>query len=228
MATESEGTAWAERAWLFMALCRQLGIDSGLITYTKGNASTPCYPSRDRRTPRRIQRPRVVWICAVLIDDQAYLFDARLGLEIPGPGGQGVATLEQALSDPSILERMNIPGLAPYSTSRASLLASPTKIGILIDSSPGYFSPKMRLLQRELAGEYRSILYSDPAEQRDHFIHVLGSRSRRDLALGGAAVRSRPGSSTTPSTSRRSRTRSSGSGPNSRSSTPGSSSSAAS
>src|SRR5262249_8393602 len=37
MATETEGTAWAERAWLFMALCRQLDIDAGLITYTKGN-----------------------------------------------------------------------------------------------------------------------------------------------------------------------------------------------
>ena len=88
-----------------------------------------------------------------------------------------MATLEQALADPSILERMNIPGLAPYSTSRAALLASPTKLGILIDSSPGYFSPKMKLLQRELAGKYRTILFSDPAEQRDHFTHVLGARA---------------------------------------------------
>ncbi len=40
MATESEGF-WAERAWLFMAMCRQLGIDSGLLTYTKGNTVEP-------------------------------------------------------------------------------------------------------------------------------------------------------------------------------------------
>src|SRR5262249_5271313 len=64
----------------------------------------------------------------------------------------------------------------PYGTSRASLLASPTKLGVLIDSSPGYFSPKMRLLQRELAGKYRTILYRDPAEQRDHFTRVLAGR----------------------------------------------------
>ena len=112
-----------------------------------------------------------------MIGDQVYLFDARLGLEVPGPGGQGVATLEQALSDPSILERMNLPGLAPYSTSRAALLSSPTKIGVLIDSSPGYFSPKMKLLQRELSGKYRTILFSDPAQQRDNFVHVLGSHA---------------------------------------------------
>ena len=47
---------------------------------------------------------------------------------------------------------MNLPGLAPYGTSRASLLGSPTKIGILIDSSQGYFSPKMRLLQQRALG----------------------------------------------------------------------------
>ena len=31
------------------------------------------------------------------------------------------------------------------------------KIGILIDSSQGYFSPKMKLLERDLAGKDRSI-----------------------------------------------------------------------
>ena len=126
---------------------------------------------------RRGPKPPIVWICTALIDDKAYLFDARLGLEIPGPDGTGVATLEQALADPAILERMNLPGLSPYGTSRASLLGSRTKIGILIDSSTGYFSPKMRLLQGELAGKDRTILYRDPAEQRDHFAQVLGDRS---------------------------------------------------
>ncbi len=177
MATETDGTGWAERAWLFLSLCRQLEIDAGLIAYTKGNTIDAMLPRKEQSASSRAQKPRVVWICAALIDGQVYLFDARLGLEVPGPGGQGVATLEQALSDPSILERMNVPGLAPYSTSRATLLSSPTKIGILIDSSPGYFSPKMRLLQSELAGDYRAILFSDPAEQRDHFVQAMGSRT---------------------------------------------------
>jgi hypothetical protein len=178
MATESEGTGWSERAWLFLSLCRQLEIDAGLITYTKGNAVDAMLPpQKDEAVPRRAQRPQVVWICGVLVDGQVYLFDARLGLEVPGPGGQGVATLDQALADASILERMNVPGLAPYSASRATLLSSPTKVGILIDSSPGYFSPKMRLLQRELAGHYRAILFADPAEQRDHFAQALGGHA---------------------------------------------------
>jgi hypothetical protein len=183
MATESEGF-WAERSWMFIAFCRQLGIDVGLITYSKGNVLEPLVPRRGEvghgqaamfglNTP---PRPAITWICAALIDGKAYLFDARVGLPVPGPDGQGTATLDQVLADPAILERMDLPGQSPYETSRASLLASPTKIGILIDSSPGHFTPKMKLLQRDLPGKDRTILFRSPAEQRDHFAQVLGNQ----------------------------------------------------
>jgi hypothetical protein len=181
MATEADGF-WAERAWLFMVLCRQLGLDAGLITYTKGNVLEPLVPRADGRLGSGLlglakpPKPVIGWICCVLIEGKGYLFDARVGLPIPGPGGVGVATLDQALSDPSHLEAMNLPGESPYGTSRATLMASPSKLGIMIDSSRGYFDPKMKMLQRELPGKNRTILYRDPAEQRDHFAQVLGDR----------------------------------------------------
>jgi hypothetical protein len=164
MATEGPGD-WSERGWLFVALCRQLGIDAGLLTYT----------------PRRQKEP-VPWVCAILVGDKAYLFDTRIGLAIPGPGGDGVATLDDVLADRKVLDRLDLPGQSPYSTSRADLLASPTKIGVLIDSSPGYLSPRMGLLQRELRGKDRTILFRDPAEQSEAFAKVLGAR------FGGAKL----------------------------------------
>ena len=181
MGTESEGF-WAERSWLFIALCRQLGVDAGLVTYTRGNILEPRLPKAagDGQDGAgllgmsRPPKPPIAWLCTALIDGKAYLFDARVGLPVPGPGGEGVATLDQAMADPAILDRMNLPGQSPYGTSRASLLSSPTRIGILIDSSQGLFSPRMSLLQRELPGKNRTILYRDPAEQRDHFAQVLG------------------------------------------------------
>jgi hypothetical protein len=184
MATESEGI-WAERAWLFIALCRQLDIDAGLITYNKSSTFERRVPSIGMNLEieamlfglRQGPKPPVVWICTALVDDKPYLFDARVGLAVPGPGGEGVATLEDALRDPAILERMNLPGANPYGTSRASLLASRSKISIMIDAGQGYFSPKMKLLQRELAGKNRSVLYRDPADERDHFLHALGTRA---------------------------------------------------
>lgn len=184
MATETQGY-WAERSWLFMALCRQLGVDVGLLTYSRGNVVEPMIPKTgDALQPLgepRQDRPPNVWICAALIDGEAYLFDARAGVPVPGPDGQGVATLRQAARDTRVLEAMQLPGLSPYDVSRATLLASPTRIGVMIDSSRGYFTPKMRLLQGELAGTNRTILYHDPAAQEDHFAKVLGP------AFGGAS-----------------------------------------
>lgn len=184
MGSESQGS-WAERSWTFMALCRQLGVDVGLLTYSRGNVVEPFIPKTGDPLspfgPPRQDRPPYVWICAALIDGEAYLFDARAGVPVPGPGGEGVATLRQALADPAILEAMNLPGLSPYDVSRATLLGSPTKVGVLIDSSQGYFTPKMRLLQGELSGKNRTILYHDPAAQAAHFAEVLGDR------LGGVS-----------------------------------------
>ncbi len=181
MATETDGF-WAERSWLFMSLCRQLGLDAGLVCYSRSHTlerSIPRYMvateyEADLMHMRRQQRPPILWICAVRIGEKLYLFDARLGLEIPGPGGKGVATLDDVVADPAILEQMNLPGESPYGTSRASLVGSPTRIGIYIDSSQGYFSPKMKLLQSELGGKYRTILYRDPAEERDAFARAFG------------------------------------------------------
>ena len=159
MATENDG-GWSERGWLFMVLCRQLGVDVGLLNYVPRGGGP-----NDSAT----------WICAALVDKKAYLFDARLGLPIPGPGGQGVATLGDVLADPTLLARLDLPN-RPYGTTSADLLASPGKVGVLIDSGRGGLSPKMRLLQRRLAGKNRTILYRDPADQADRFAEALGAR----------------------------------------------------
>ena len=81
-----------------------------------------------------------------------------------------------------MLDRLDLPGQSPYATGRVALLNSPSKIGILIDSSMGYLSGRMRLLQTNLAGKNRTILHRDPVAQRDAFAAALGGRS------GGVAL----------------------------------------
>ena len=155
MAVEDGG--WSERGWVFLALCRQLEVDVGLVTFTPPGQKAPA-----------------VWLCGVLVGKTLYLFDMRLGRPVPAPDGKGVATLDDALNDPAVLAGLDLPGERAYPASRAALLASPSKIGIWLDSSPGYFSPRMRLLQGHLEGPDRTVLYRDPAEQRDRFAEVLG------------------------------------------------------
>jgi hypothetical protein len=171
MATESPG-GWSERGWLLMSLCRQLNIDVGLLSYTPKRA--PAAISIVPVNESTAQQP-VVWICVALVDGKAYLFDQMLGMPIPDARGDGVATLQEALTDPQILQALDLPGQIPYRTSRASLLAS-GKLTILIDSSRGYFSPKMRLLQSRLTGKNRAVLFRDPVEQGRHFAQVLGDK----------------------------------------------------
>src|SRR5262249_5011427 len=134
----------------------QIGVDVGLLTFTPQGAKEP-----------------VNWISAALVDGKLYLFDARLGLEIPGPDG-AVATLDDAVSDPAVLGQLDLPGQASYDASLDELVSSPTKIGVLIDSSPHYSASRMALLQENLAGRNRTILYSDPAAERDRFVRALG------------------------------------------------------
>jgi hypothetical protein len=158
MATEAEGF-WSERGWLFLSLCRQLGLDGGLVAYSPPGAKTP-----------------VIWCVAILIDGKPYLFDTRIGLPIPDAQGDGVATLDEALTIPAVLDRLDLPGQSPYGTNAAALRGSTTKIGILLDSSLRYFAPRMKLLQARLAGKDLSVLYRDPAIQRDQWAKALGPR----------------------------------------------------
>jgi hypothetical protein len=167
MATEAGN--WSERGWVFMALCRQIGIDVGFLTYTPRASMLATSP-----TPAN--RPPVVWICAAVVDGKPYLFDQRIGLEIPSPDGSGVATLDEAITDPIVLGRLDLPGLSNYGTTAADLASSPSKIGVIIDSSVGYYSPRMRLLQGHLRGEYRTTLFRDPADQALNFVKALGPR----------------------------------------------------
>jgi hypothetical protein len=79
------GTA-IERAWVFILLARQQGLDVVQlgIAASEGGGVRP-------------------WLPALLSGDQLYLFDAELGLPIPGPKPASLATLAEHLADPQHL-----------------------------------------------------------------------------------------------------------------------------
>lgn len=157
MATEVPQTPWAERTWLFIAFCRQLNLDAAVLAYN----------------PRGSDE-HAIWIPGVVIDNQVYLFDPRVGVEIPGPDGTGVATLEQAATTSAVLDQLDLPGQSYYGTTRADL--SGGKIDVLLDSSQGYFSPRMKFLQERLVGKSKMILFREAFRQRDAFAKALGKR----------------------------------------------------
>ncbi len=190
MATEG-GNGWSERGWLFMTLCRQIGVDAGMIVYTlPARVAGPMPPSRivgpssapqamasigHRRDPR-------FWAVAVLIGGKPYMFDPAIGLPIPSADGKGVATLEQALTDPRVLAQLELPG-DDYDPSRPDRPARPSRLdlaasslGVQFESTLGSLSPRMKLFQQDLKGKNQMVLYRDPVELADAFQKALGDR----------------------------------------------------
>jgi hypothetical protein len=91
-----------ERALVFLTLLRQLGPEGSLtggLIYCKD-----------------ADGKEMLWACGVVIagDDHIYLFDPRIGLPIPGPGGVGVASLKQAVQDPTVLAQLTVDSHFPY------------------------------------------------------------------------------------------------------------------
>jgi hypothetical protein len=130
-----------ERALVFLALLEQFGLEDdehsglqGCLVLTKDDKGAAD-----------------LWCCGVAIGskpDALYLFDPRLGLPVPGPGGKGVATLAQAQQDPAVLGQLKIDKLAydvtPETAKRVTLsLVCPLSA----------VAPRMHLLQERLLRE---------------------------------------------------------------------------
>ena len=137
------GDAW-ERGRVFILLCRQLGVDAVMLGLVDEEVST---------TPQG-------WLPAVMIGKELYLFDTRLGLPVPGLEGQGIATLSQVVSDPAVLEQLNVKGGEEYPVGPTQL----KNIVALIDAEPQAFARRMQLLQTALPKAHRLVLSVLPSQ----------------------------------------------------------------
>jgi hypothetical protein len=81
------GTA-VERALVFLALLQQFDVPGCFVALAEEG---------DRLS---------LWTCGVLVDDEIYLFDPRMGLPLPGPDDQGIATLAGVQSKPELLKQL--------------------------------------------------------------------------------------------------------------------------
>jgi hypothetical protein len=135
-----------ERTRIFLALLEQLELPACVVTRTKEIIV------EGKREPLALP-----WTPGVLIANEIYLFETRLGKPIPGLGGPGgVATLRQVRKDPAILKAFYQGDDDPVTSAQ---LESPS---ILIASSLPALSPRMRALQRWLVDSSNpAVVYQD-------------------------------------------------------------------
>ena len=157
------GTA-EQRAWVFALLCRQLGLDVVMLAIP--NAAPHDDDSSDRQASAgeasnggaSIAAGATFWLPALLENDELFLFDTRLGLPVPGPGGQGVATLDQVRQDDALLRQLDLEG-APYAATDDAL----EEVVAYIPADPFDLTRRARLVDSSLTGDDRLALTVAPS-----------------------------------------------------------------
>ncbi len=145
-----------ERAWIFMLLARQQGLDVVLLGLADADG-----------------RNVAPWLPALASDGKLYLFDCRLGLPIPGPGGKGVATLDEVVADEQLLRNLDLDAEHPYPIKASDL----SHVVALIEASPLSLSRRMALVESRLAGKHKMVVTSPAsavAERVKSLPHISG------------------------------------------------------
>jgi hypothetical protein len=148
-----KGTA-LDRAWIFVNVLRQLKIDAVLLA--PGPAAEDAVVGAQP------------FLVGVLLDGQVYLFDPLAGVPIPALARESssstspsVSTLEQAASDPAVLQQLDAKG-KPYPIGAADL----ARPGVLIVGNTSLWSQRMEALQAPFVGN-RAMMISDPLADRE-------------------------------------------------------------
>jgi len=131
---------WLQRAGVFTLLCRQASIPAFVLAI----------PSQETGELKP-------WCVGTMVGQQVYLFDFELGTFIPGPGQEGIATLQEARSDESVLRRLTVQGFFDYPLQMSDV----QQVVALLNVVPEAISPRMQLLQSGLVGQRRMEVYVD-------------------------------------------------------------------
>ncbi|MHB1426781.1 MAG: hypothetical protein ACYC3I_26795 [Gemmataceae bacterium] len=159
------GTA-LERALVFLALLEQLGDPAALQSELLGFLLQipPSIPPA-RGGDREGDGGRL-WACGVVVGDgkDVYLFDPHLGLPLPGPKGEGIATLAQAREQPEVLAQLNVGAKYRYPVTMEQARTAQARMVCPFSA----LSPRMRYLQDKLlAPAVRVRLALDPVQDRE-------------------------------------------------------------
>ena len=132
------------RAWVFAELCRQQQLDVVMLAMAEGD-----------------DEPKW-WLPALLSESQLYLFDTRLGLPIPGATADSVATLEEVVSNPELLDQLEVEGVDPYPISTESFRQEENPhVTAWLVASHLQLSRRVAELQQSLEGENFVVLAAD-------------------------------------------------------------------
>ena len=131
---------WLERSRLFILLARQVGINVVMLVATRGD-----------------DQPDQPWVNGVLIGDELFLFDALLGMPLPGEGGAPFSRLTDYVANPQLLDALTMDSMR-YRLVKSDL----QNIIASVDATPAALSQRMRQVESRLSGDRKTVLTTRP------------------------------------------------------------------
>lgn len=99
----------------------------------------------------------IYWIPGALVDSEIYLFDTRMGIPLPSPDGNGIATLRQIRTHPKPFEHLRFDDMHSYDVS----IEQAHSAEILLTVPLSGIGPRMKLLESALGGRQKVHAYVD-------------------------------------------------------------------
>jgi hypothetical protein len=89
-----------------------------------------------------------LWACGVVVGDgkDVSLFDPHLGLPLPGPKGEGIATLAQVRERPDVLTQLDVSEKLHYPVTAEQARSAQAQLVVSLSA----LSPRLRYLQEKL------------------------------------------------------------------------------
>ena len=132
-----------ERAYVFLALLQQIGLDACLIGPPEASGRTWTYTT----DPKPAVPPRgPFWAVGVRIGADVLLFDPRRGEPLPGPGGTGIATLTQIQANPDQLKPWFDDKARPWDVTAADVKVATAFLAVPYNS----LAPRWQRFEKEM------------------------------------------------------------------------------
>jgi hypothetical protein len=154
-----------ERAVVFLAILRQLGLDGCLVGPPEAEGKPGLYAPPDKEgVLDAVKGP--FWAAGVRVGPDVFLFEPWRGEAFPAPGGSGVGTLAQWKADPKLAGAWAADGAKPWDVPAADMTAGEVYLAAPISA----LAPRMRVLEEKLTGAAAVNVYDDPAEVGERFV----------------------------------------------------------
>ena len=160
--TRGAGSA-LERAYVFLALLQQIGLDGCLIGPPEAGGRSWTYAT-DPKPDAPPHGP--FWAVGVRIGADVLLFDPRRGEPLPGPGGTGIATLAQIKANPDQLKPWFEDKARPWDVTTADVKVATAFLAVPLNA----LAPRWQRFEKEMRVDSPPIrLMIDPVGIRTRF-----------------------------------------------------------